>query len=294
MGQAIARRSQYGNGNPGRGSGDRRFARRYGSQYSFGRLRPDQGEGLGNFFDGGVSFPSDHSAVAWSIASVIAHEYPGPFTQAAVYSLATAVSATRVMGKQHFPSDVVVGAAMGWLVGREVYRTRHDPSLAGEGWDPLSRMMRGDEQGDRHYMGSPFVPLDSWVYPALERLAGLRLIHTEIMGIQPWTRIECARLTEEAGEALQQDLRSISRKWPRGYRHCLLRNLPTRWLCWAEGATLRLTSIRSTRVRFLSAARRSPTAITLGKRWPTTSAISGPSNAGRTGEQARSFRCRGR
>ena len=47
-------------------------------KYAFGRERPYQGQGLGNFFQGGVSFPSDHSAVAWSIASVIAHEYPGP------------------------------------------------------------------------------------------------------------------------------------------------------------------------------------------------------------------------
>ena len=174
-------------------------------KYSFGRLRPDQGQGLGNFFQGGASFPSDHSAVAWSIASVIAHEYPGPLTEVAVYGLATAVSATRVMGKQHFPSDVFVGAAIGWLVGREVYRVHHDPDLGGGGWGPLSGMLGGEEERDRHNMGSTFVPLDSWVYPAIERLAGLRLIHTEIMGIKPWTRIECARLIEEAGEALQQD-----------------------------------------------------------------------------------------
>ena len=94
-------------------------------KYAFGRERPNQGQGLGNFFEHGVSFPSDHSAVAWSIASVIAHEYPGPLTKVAVYGLATAVSASRVLGKQHFPSDVVVGAAIGWLIGRQVYRAHH-------------------------------------------------------------------------------------------------------------------------------------------------------------------------
>jgi len=94
-------------------------------KYAFGRQRPDQGQGLGRFYQGGVSFPSDHSAVAWSIASVIAHEYPGPLTQVAVYGLATAVSASRVLGKQHFPSDVVVGGAIGWLIGRQVYRAHH-------------------------------------------------------------------------------------------------------------------------------------------------------------------------
>ena len=80
-------------------------------KYAFGRERPYLGQGQGDFFDHGDSFPSDHSVLAWSIASVIAHEYPGPFTQVAVYGLAAAVSASRVMGEQHFPSDVVVGAA---------------------------------------------------------------------------------------------------------------------------------------------------------------------------------------
>jgi len=31
-------------------------------KYAFGRERPNQGQGLGNFFQHGVSFPSDHSA----------------------------------------------------------------------------------------------------------------------------------------------------------------------------------------------------------------------------------------
>ncbi len=173
-------------------------------KYSFGRERPNQGQGLGNFFQHGVSFPSDHSAVAWSIASVIAHEYPGPLTQVAVYGLATAVSASRVLGKQHFPSDVVVGGAIGWLIGRQIYRAHHDPEVGGGGWGSLSGNEDGEEHRDRRNMGSPSVPLDSWVYSAFERLAALRSINTQIMGLKPWTRIECARLTEEAGETLQE------------------------------------------------------------------------------------------
>jgi len=173
-------------------------------KYAFGRERPNQGQGLGNFFQHGVSFPSDHSAVAWSIASVIAHEYPGPFTQIAAYGMATAVSASRVLGKQHFPSDVVVGGAIGWLIGRQIYRAHHDPELGGGGLHSLSGNEEGEERRDRRNMGSPSVPLDSWVYSALERLAALRDINTQIMGVKPWTRMECARLTEEAGETLQQ------------------------------------------------------------------------------------------
>ncbi len=141
--------------------------------------------------------------LVWSIASVIAHEYPGPLTQVAVYGLATAVSASRVMGKQHFPSDVIIGSAIGWLIGREVYRAHHDPELGGGGWDSLSGMEVGEDNRDRHTMGTTFVPLDSWVYPAFEKLAALQYINTAILGLKPWTRMECARLTEEAEDSLQ-------------------------------------------------------------------------------------------
>jgi hypothetical protein len=51
-------------------------------------------------------------------------------------------------------------------------------------------------------MGSTFVVLDSWIYPAFERLAALGYANTAMMGMKPWTRIECARITEEAGETL--------------------------------------------------------------------------------------------
>jgi len=180
------------------------FAVNTAFKYAFGRERPNQGQGLGDFFQQGTSFPSDHSAVAWSIASIIAHEYPSPFTKFAVYGLAAAVSASRVLGKQHFPSDVVVGGAIGWLTGWEVYRSHHDPDLGGVSLGNLSGMVNGEGERDRKHMGSPSVPLDSWVYSAFERLAALRAINTQIMGLKPWTRMECARLAEEARTTLQQ------------------------------------------------------------------------------------------
>jgi len=42
------------------------------------------------------------------------------------------------------------------------------------------------------------VPLDSWVYPALDRLAGLGLIDSALQGSRPYTRIEAARQVREA------------------------------------------------------------------------------------------------
>src|SRR5271169_5762941 len=53
-------------------------------------------------------------------------------------------------------------------------------------------------------MGSPYVPLDSWVYPALDRLAGLGAINSQFVGLRPWTRIQCAQLVVEAEENLAE------------------------------------------------------------------------------------------
>lgn len=88
------------------------------------RERPDVNNSRGKFFQTNAafdsSFPSTHSMIAWSSAAVIASEYNGPLTQIAAYGLATGVSAARVLGREHFPSDVLVGSAVGWMIGRYV------------------------------------------------------------------------------------------------------------------------------------------------------------------------------
>jgi len=172
-------------------------------KYVFGRERPTADQGRLDFFKGGNSFPSNHAAAAWSSATVIAHEYPGFITRTLAYGLATAVSASVVLGKDHSPSDALIGSAMGWLIGRQIYRAHHDPDLGGGTvGDPPGKENRGGER-DRQDMGSPFVPLGSWVYATFERLAALRYVSSAILGLKPWTRMECARLTEEAAETLQ-------------------------------------------------------------------------------------------
>jgi membrane-associated phospholipid phosphatase len=176
------------------------------------RPRPLDGTGNGTFFQGGSSFPSEHSAIAWSVASVIAHEYPGTLTKIAAYGLASAVTVTRVTGKQHFSSDVVVGSFLGWYFARQIYRAHHNPELGGAGWGSLedSDSDRKDNNNDDkihnpRYMGSPLVPLDSWVYPAVERLASLGYIKAAFLSLKPWTRIETASLVSEVGDDLVGD-----------------------------------------------------------------------------------------
>jgi Capsule assembly protein Wzi len=55
-------------------------------------------------------------------------------------------------------------------------------------------------QDDADKLGSTNVPMDSWVYPALERLAALGLIPSQSIAIRPWTRQECLRQISEADD----------------------------------------------------------------------------------------------
>jgi len=75
----------------------------------------------GRHYAGGDSFPSGHTAMAFAFAHVVADEYPGWKIKLAVYSLAAATAAARVGGREHFPSDVLVGGAVGYLIGGYVY-----------------------------------------------------------------------------------------------------------------------------------------------------------------------------
>jgi PAP2 superfamily len=100
-----------------------------GLKLIFWRERPPANNARGHFFQGSAgidsSFPSSHSLLTWASAAVIADEYPSHWTQFGVYTLATGVSLTRVLGQEHFPTDVLVGSAAGWLIGHYVFRTHH-------------------------------------------------------------------------------------------------------------------------------------------------------------------------
>jgi membrane-associated phospholipid phosphatase len=172
-------------------------------KYSLRRERPYQGDGSGPFFQsGGTSFPSEHAAAAWSVAGVIAHEYPGLLPKIAAYGLASLVSYSRIRGRQHFPSDVFIGQMMGQMIAQDIYSRRHDPELGGGEWRSLSALARGWESAGTQNLGTPYVPLDSWVYPALDRLAAMGLVDSGFTGMRPWTRRECMRQVIEAQDNL--------------------------------------------------------------------------------------------
>ena len=175
-----------------------------GMKYSFGRQRPDEGNGNGQFFHSGVSFPSEHAAAAWSVAGVVAHEYPGTFTKILAYGLASLVDISRVKAQKHFPSDVVVGTVIGNLVAQNIYSRHHDTDLGGATWTSISQIFRGDGDHSPANQGSPYVPLDSWIYPAMDRLIGMGMITSGFSSVRPWTRSECTRMLGEASDKINE------------------------------------------------------------------------------------------
>ena len=220
---------------------------------AFRRDRPLVNNSAGNFFSSSfsdASFPSNHAIAAWSIASVVGEEYPGWLPRMAVYGLASAVSVNRIISENHFPSDVLVGSAAGWLIGHYVFRAHHNydltpynppPLPADHGTntihkatvtattnaanpatvqqavttrqpdamhlppDPIRNRPPAPFDPDPDTIGSTNVPMDSWIYPALERLAAMGLIPGQSISIRPWTRQECLRQLRVAEELADRE-----------------------------------------------------------------------------------------
>ena len=91
------------------------------------RQRPLQGNGQGDFWADGTnhwefdsSFPSDHATASMALARVFAGEYPHWYVAVPAYGFAESVGISRILANQHFPSDVLVGQAIGFLTGSYV------------------------------------------------------------------------------------------------------------------------------------------------------------------------------
>ena len=166
----------------------------YAVQYSTGRLNPGQSSYRNSFFQGGTSFPSNHAVLTWAFASVVAREYPNSFAQVGAYGLAAGVSLARAAAGKHFLSDVLVGGLIGYEVGRHIYNTRHNVNLD-DAVEPTAP--------DPEHLASTYIPLDSWIYPAMDRLIARGYIETAYRGLRPWTRMNCARMIASLEEEVQ-------------------------------------------------------------------------------------------
>lgn len=114
-----------------------------GGTYSFKllthRSRPKNGEGpeewdgaSTSFSDRHLSFPSGHSAVAFSTATVFATVYGDivwvPYLS---YGLATGVAFSRVNDNNHWSSDVFFGSILGWYTAKSIMARRRTGETTG-------------------------------------------------------------------------------------------------------------------------------------------------------------------
>lgn len=72
------------------------------------------------------AFPSGHTTAAFAAATVFAVEYRNkPFIPIIAYSIASLVGVSRITENKHWATDVLGGAALGYLTGRQVSLNYH-------------------------------------------------------------------------------------------------------------------------------------------------------------------------
>jgi hypothetical protein len=74
---------------------------------------------------------------------------------------------------------------------------------------PESAEQLGREPGDpvpgceTSPLGSPYIPIDSWVYQAVMRLTAMGYVNTAYLGMRPWTRASVSHMLRETEDRIQ-------------------------------------------------------------------------------------------
>lgn len=94
-------------------------------KYSIGRARPFTGESTTSFHpfssaSSHYSFPSGHATSAFSVATVIAEHSKEFLVHVTAYGLASLVAMSRIHKNKHWLSDVFIGSAIGYFVGKKI------------------------------------------------------------------------------------------------------------------------------------------------------------------------------
>lgn len=102
-------------------------------QFIAGRQRPGEGNGNGDFWQHhalNTSFPGGHTMFAWSMATVLAREYPKTWVRILAYGAAGTVTVSRLMAHDHWSSDMLVGTAFGFAIGTHIFHSHCEPGLS--------------------------------------------------------------------------------------------------------------------------------------------------------------------
>jgi membrane-associated phospholipid phosphatase len=76
-----------------------------------------------------LSMPSGHTARAFAVASVLAHRAGRWYVSVPAYGVAASVGLERVRSGDHWLTDVMVGGALGYLIGRSVAASPAAPDV---------------------------------------------------------------------------------------------------------------------------------------------------------------------
>jgi hypothetical protein len=74
-------------------------------------------------------------------------------------------------------------------------------------------------------LGSPFIPVDSWIYPAVLRLYSLGFVDDVFLGMRPWTRSSVSHMIEQAGARIEEADAGAAAGEAQGIYDALLREL---------------------------------------------------------------------
>ncbi|NBB74434.1 MAG: phosphatase PAP2 family protein [Bacteroidetes bacterium] len=83
------------------------------------------------------SMPSGHTSKIFAAASVIAHQYDTWWVKAPAYATAASAGIQRIESGKHWFSDVVVGATLGYLVGKALTQDEQRRSQNRIAYDPI-------------------------------------------------------------------------------------------------------------------------------------------------------------
>jgi hypothetical protein len=98
-------------------------------------------------------------------------------------------------------------------------------------------------------LGSPYIPVDSWVYPAVMRLYSMGFVDDVFLGMRPWTRASVSHMIEQAGariEDAEEDAKAeAAADEARGIYEALMHELnsDTQGPCLAGKGNLRIESV---------------------------------------------------
>ncbi len=62
-----------------------------------------------------------------------------------------------------------------------------------------------ESDSDNDTQGSTYVPVDSWIYPALDRLHALGYLDSAFLGLRPWTRLSIAHMLQLSADPIESD-----------------------------------------------------------------------------------------